>query len=184
MNVDQNKCFLKLKIVYSVLGILTGISVAVVFGVQYANYHVSAWGLVTSFYALQVLILHSLYASNKWINGGKKLKVFTGIGIFGQILNLLAILAYLVIAISEEQKLTPYGPRGFFMASIWVAITWKWAFLTTLYSIKYRRLLINSLNPNSLVPNPDSNPEQSTLFEPTESDPLVPGSSNSQRYMV
>jgi heme transporter 1 len=135
----SHTCF-KLRVGFAVTGILVGLSIAITFGLVYNNTDTAIWGLMSGIFASFALGVHLKYAKDRWSSGHDKLKYLMFLGCLGQLAGVSAFVTYLALAITEQQALTPFGPRGYYLSSVWSMMTWKWSFLLYMYSRTYKRL--------------------------------------------
>eukprot|EP00057_Strongylocentrotus_purpuratus_P025303 XP_011679777.1 PREDICTED: heme transporter hrg1-A-like [Strongylocentrotus purpuratus] len=75
-----------------------------------------------------------------------RLKFFIVLGFFVQLGSLIALVTYVVLGAVRGQDLMPVnGPnQGFYLASVWVFMTWKWSFALFIYSRSYRKGYVTS----------------------------------------
>jgi len=133
-----SSCSIKARLIFSSIGVFVGLSVCAVFSVHYQNYNVGVWGLMSGLAAAVVLGVTIAYVKNKWDTNPRLLKRFMLLGCFIQLLGVVGFVAYLVLAISNNQGLVIYGP-GYYLTCIWCFMTWKWGFAMLLYSRTFLR---------------------------------------------
>lgn len=124
---------------FAVVGVLVGLSIAIVFAIVFHNPDTAAWGLTSGIFALIALAVHVKYTRDQWTTWSNYLRALMLLGCLGQLAGVCAFAVYLALAISQRQAVTPYG-RAFFVSAVWAAMTWKWSFLLFVYSRNYRRL--------------------------------------------
>ncbi|KAK3788843.1 hypothetical protein RRG08_048847 [Elysia crispata] len=131
-----SSCGVKLRMIMSGIGILVGVSVFIVFTMQYKNLNVGIWGLMSGLAASLAFGVTVAYHRHVWDSKPRRLKSFMLLGCFIQLAGVCAFVAYLVLAISQNQALTAYG-NGYYLTSIWCAMTWKWGFGLLMYSRRF-----------------------------------------------
>ncbi|PIK54371.1 putative heme transporter hrg1-A-like [Apostichopus japonicus] len=143
---EPSKVMMRCRIGYSCVGIILGISVFICFLATPAfyNLHISLWGFASAFFAFLTMIVHIQHIKGDrdvWVY---RLKLFILIGFFTALGCIIAFVVYLVLAIVQKQVLLPVNgdedtEKGYYLASIWVFMTWKWSFALFLTSRSYRR---------------------------------------------
>ncbi|ELT96240.1 hypothetical protein CAPTEDRAFT_226554 [Capitella teleta] len=96
--------------------------------------------LIVRLVALATLLCHIQYHHDGWKRAPDLLSPLMLSGCFIQLLGVLAFAVYLALAINQHQKLTPYGPQGYYLACIWCLMTWKWGFALFYFTRQYRNL--------------------------------------------
>ncbi|GFS24821.1 heme transporter hrg1-B-like [Elysia marginata] len=128
-----SSCGVKTRMVMSAIGIFVGLSVFIVFTLQYKNLNVGLWGLLSGLAAGIAFGVTVAYHKRAWDSNPRRLKGFMLLGCIIQLGAICAFVAYLVLAISQNQALTAYG-KGYYLTSVWCAMTWKWGFGLLMYS--------------------------------------------------
>lgn len=126
-------CGVKTRMVMSAIGILVGVSVFIVFTMQYKNLNVGLWGLMSGIAAGIAFGVTIAYYKHVFDSCPHSLRSFMLLGCIIQTAGVCAFVAYLVLAISQNQALTAYG-KGYYLTSVWCAMTWKWGFGLLMYS--------------------------------------------------
>lgn len=130
---------------YACVGIILGLAVFICFlaAPDFYNLHISLWGFASALFAFLTLLVHIQHVKGNrdvWVY---RLKPFILLGFFTAIGCIIAFVVYLAIAIAEKQDLLPVNgnerQKGYYLASIWVFMTWKWSFALFLTSRAYRR---------------------------------------------
>ncbi|XP_071941875.1 heme transporter HRG1-like isoform X2 [Antedon mediterranea] len=136
---------IRLRIGYAVTGTSLGLLVLIVFlaDEKFRNYHVACWGGFSSLFAMVCLFLHLQHNKD---NSKERyipvLSILLIIGLVTQMGCIVAFFTYIVMAVEQKQDLTTLNcnPCGYYLASIWVFMSWKWSFLTFLYARMYRNI--------------------------------------------
>ncbi|XP_041371623.1 heme transporter HRG1-like [Gigantopelta aegis] len=136
---DRN---IKIRFAFSVIGILVGASIFFVFGLHYENWNTALWGLLSALGAAVTLFVHVQYTRDVWRTFPYRLRYFMLTGCFIQLAGVCGFVAYLTLAITQHQHLKAYG-NGFYLATIWCFMTWKWGFLLFYFSRAYRQLYLD-----------------------------------------
>ncbi|XP_022099848.1 heme transporter hrg1-B-like [Acanthaster planci] len=137
---------MRCRIGLAVTGISVGVLVFIVFlaMADFRNYHIACWGLASGIFAVFTLIVHIQHLKGNhdvWLN---RLKLPIILGFFVQLGAVAAFITYIALAAVQKQPVTPLnGPhRGYYVAAVWVFMTWKWSFALFWYSKSYRRFYI------------------------------------------
>ncbi|XP_022313441.2 heme transporter hrg1-B-like isoform X1 [Crassostrea virginica] len=134
-----SSCLMKIRVTFAIIGALVGLSVLIVFGVQYHNWNVALWGLLSGIAASVTLFVHIAYIRNYWEVNPYPLQRLMLAGCFVQLVGVCGFVTYLTLAIVNKQGLIIEGP-GYYLTCVWCFMTWKWGFLLLYLSRSYKRL--------------------------------------------
>ncbi|XP_033105826.1 heme transporter hrg1-B-like [Anneissia japonica] len=135
------------RVTYSITGMVLGLSILIVFLVveKFRNYHVAVWGAVSALFAAVSLVLHLQHnndtSKERWI---RRLSLIMLIGFVTQMCCIVAFFTYIIMAAEQKQAVIPVNCRhcGYYLAAVWVFMTWKWSFLTFFYARMYRKIYL------------------------------------------
>ncbi|XP_076455093.1 heme transporter hrg1-A-like isoform X2 [Babylonia areolata] len=154
---SPSDCSMGARIVFAVVGVVLGVCVAGVFGGVYHNFNAAAWGFVSGVVAALTLYVHVQYVKGKYRADPRALRVWLYCGCWWQLVGLVSLVVYIVLAIRDRQGLVIYG-EGFYVASVWSFMTLKWGFQLLFFSRTYWRRIVNDLQ---LLPHPEkASPEE------------------------
>ncbi|XP_062590580.1 heme transporter hrg1-A-like [Saccostrea cucullata] len=137
--VPPSPFWIKARITFAVIGLLVGLSVLFVFGVNFHNWNVALWGLLSGIAAGLALFIHIAYIKRFWENNPYPLKRWMLSGCFIQLAGVCGFVTYLTLAIVNKQGLIIEGP-GYYLTCVWCFMTWKWGFYVFYFSRSYKRL--------------------------------------------
>ncbi|KAI8767243.1 heme transporter hrg1-A [Biomphalaria glabrata] len=129
---------LKLRIIFSSIGIFVGVSVFIVFSTHYKNYNTGLWALVSGLAAAIALGVTIAYHKRAWDSNPMCLKSFMLLGCFIQLAGVCGLVAYLVLGITKQDGLVIYG-TDYYLTCVWCFMTWKWGLGILLYSRSFLR---------------------------------------------
>jgi len=153
-------CGVRFHFGYAIAGILIGLSAAPMFGIMYHNYSATSFALISSVFAAVLTVVHY-----KWMKAritsehAQILKLLMYTGCFGQLLGLLAFVAFLTAGGVLGQGLTGDWLKGenYWISSVWGWMTWKWAFQLFWWSRIYRRSIVGgTLKYSEIITNSES----------------------------
>ncbi|KAL5010630.1 hypothetical protein ScPMuIL_012935 [Solemya velum] len=134
-----SQCSIRARIIFSIIGIVAGLSVFIVFAAHYRNWNTSLWGLISACVASLTLYVHIQYVRCKWQTFPYQLRYWMLSGCLSQLVGVCGFTVYLTLAITEHQGLTAYG-AGYYLTSVWCFMTLKWGFVLFYFSRSYKQL--------------------------------------------
>ncbi|XP_070546787.1 heme transporter hrg1-B-like [Ptychodera flava] len=126
---------LRVYLIYAACGAVVGLSAFIAFLAVYSNYHAAIWGLVSGIFAtLVVLILvpHTRFLYQRY-------RILFYLQIFGLVVAIgscVAFIVYIILAVVQHQGL---DPTSYYVTSVWVFMTAKWAFGLFYFSRSQKR---------------------------------------------
>ncbi|BFZ22636.1 hypothetical protein BsWGS_25675 [Bradybaena similaris] len=133
-----SSCSIKVRLIFSSIGVVVGLIVFFFFSFHYRNYNAGLWGLVSGLAAGLALAVTIAYTKHVFDGNPRQLKSFMLTGCFIQLAGICGFVAYLVLAISQNQGLIIYGP-GYYLTTVWCLMTLKWGFALLMYSRSFLR---------------------------------------------
>ncbi|XP_054751466.2 heme transporter hrg1-B-like [Lytechinus pictus] len=139
---------MRCRIAFAVTGLIVGLAIFICFiaAEQFYNLHIALWGLASGVFAFLTLTVHIQHMRGHrdlWVY---RLKFFIVLGFFVQLGSLIALVTYVVLGAVRGQDLMPVNgnDKGFYLAAVWVFMTWKWSFALFIYSRSYRKGYVTS----------------------------------------
>ncbi|XP_071510218.1 heme transporter hrg1-A-like [Diadema antillarum] len=140
---DPGMKWMRCRIAFAATGVIVGLAVFICFiaVAEFFNLHIALWGLASGFFAFLTLAVHIQHLRGQrdlWVY---RLKFFIILGFTVQFGALIALVTYVVLGAVRGQDLMPVkgNDKGYYLAAVWVFMTWKWSFALFIYSRSYRR---------------------------------------------
>ncbi|XP_060070136.1 heme transporter hrg1-B-like [Ylistrum balloti] len=137
---DVPVIWIRLRIFIATVGVLVGLSVFCVFGLQYHNWNAAGWGLLSGIIAAAALFVHINSMRGVFDKTNNRLKIWMLIGCFSQLMGICGFAVYLTLAIVGKQGLQIHDD-GYYLTLVWCFMTWKWGFSLFFYSRSYKRCM-------------------------------------------
>uniref|UniRef100_UPI00358FCCB3 heme transporter hrg1-A-like n=1 Tax=Myxine glutinosa TaxID=7769 RepID=UPI00358FCCB3 len=127
---------LRFRLALSTFGAATGLSVFLVWSVQFRQDYTAAAGGLSGVIAAWNLAIHLMYLKDYWRTWLKGLRFFFAIGIVLQVLGVVSLFTFVGMAVSTKQDIL--DPRSLYLSAVWSFMIWKWSFFLAYYSHQYR----------------------------------------------
>jgi hypothetical protein len=130
-------CSMKIRMAYSILGILLGIIAGAAFAIMFQNYVCAAVAVFSSLCALFLTYIHFAYHRSwmfEWSPVSCKLIV-----IINAILSVLALAGMTIcLVLAGIRRQAPDG-NSLWVVSVWCWMTFKWTMMAAVYTNRYAR---------------------------------------------
>eukprot|EP00117_Sycon_ciliatum_P001422 scpid81413/ scgid7092/ len=141
------------RIVFAIVGSFVGYSVAVCLGVAFKNPTTGAFAGLSGILATICLILHwkasnTVHGRPRRLEHPGRLVVLSVVGATFVIIGIGTFITFIAVAAYQKQGLHP-DHDGYYLTSIWCAMTTKWAALLLFYSRQYKRIFFAGYRPEN-----------------------------------
>ncbi|CAG2116260.1 unnamed protein product [Medioppia subpectinata] len=133
-----------MKLTMSIVGTLSGLSIFLIFLIQYHNYNASVWGFVTGILSFCVFHLNYLYLKNK-IDEWYEPKALEKLKIMGLVIGLSSVVAfgvYLSLFITRKQDMFSMNDFNYFPCIIFSILSFKSGILLFSTARHYKKYVI------------------------------------------